>query len=76
MGMLRLGFYDPDPEKPGVFLEGTEREDTPENRRFMASIVNGYSERAAADPCIRLCLGVFADSPQRARPTSLVEMST
>lgn len=73
---LRLGFFDPDPEKPGVFWEGTEREDTPENRRLMAEIVSGYSDLAAGDPCLRLCLGVFVDSPQIARPTSLVEMST
>lgn len=73
---FRLGLYDPDPDRPGVYFDSKRYADTPDERRAMRRAVERYTQLAASNSNIHLCMGIFPAYPQRARPASVTEMPT
>lgn len=64
----RLGLFDPDPEREGVFYDGPVYGDTQTDKARMRLAVENYASLAATNPRIRLCMGIFAMSPPQSPP--------
>jgi hypothetical protein len=56
---LRLGLYDPDPDKTHVRYVGRSYKASGRDMALVAAIIASFRKQTASDPSFRLCLGVF-----------------